>query len=294
MAFVPTAPVLIHPPFPVPGDLQVDYQRLLTETAHLLLQDCDADSLCQAVFEILRQPFELDVYFHFLVSDDETHLHLASCGGREDARKVLGIDLAVGQAVCGTVAERCEWMYLTDVQDRADEMTSLIRSFGVRCYTCQPLIINGQIIGTLSFGSCRRDSFNPEELDLFRLIAQQLNVVTGRRRQNEHMRQLEQLATAGRMCATIAHEINNPLFAINNLLYLIKTEVLTEQGKQLVGMAEDQIVRLTETTQRTLDLFRGRQQEPQPVDLGAMDRDAITILLIQRTEKHKGIGSFGT
>jgi putative methionine-R-sulfoxide reductase with GAF domain len=266
----------MHPPFRVPGDLQVDYQRLLTETAHLLLQECDADTLCGAVFELIREPFELDVYFHYLVSEDETRLELASCGGTEGVRAALGSDLAFGQAVCGTVAQHCESMYLTDIQKRTDEMTSLIRGYGVRCYTCQPLVVNGQILGTLSFGSCRRDSFAAEELDLFRLIAQQVNVVTERRRHNDHMRQLEQLATAGRMCATIAHEINNPLYAITNLLYLIKGEVQSEQGKQLVALAEDQIVRLTETAQRTLDLFRGRQQEPQPVDLSAVATELLS------------------
>jgi GAF domain-containing protein len=262
-------------PFRVPTDLHVDYQRLLTQTAHLLLQDCDADTLCQSVFELIREPLRLDVYFHYLVSDDRTHLRLASSGGNAEARAALGTDLQFGQAVCGTVAQTCEWMYVTGVQRRRDDMTELIRSFGVRCYTCQPLILKGEIVGTLSFGSCRRDSFTVEELELFGLIAQQVNVVTERRRQNEHLRELEQQATAGRMCATLAHEINNPLESLSNLLYLLRGEVRTEDGRQFTDEAEQQVLRLAETTQRTLDLFRGRQQKPQLVDVSKLVRELL-------------------
>jgi signal transduction histidine kinase len=84
------------------------------------------------------------------------------------------------------------------------------------------------------------------------------------------MRQLEQLATVGRMCATIAHEINNPLECLNNLLYLVQSEVNTKDGQWYVQQAEQQVSRLAETTQRTLDLFRGKQQLPRVVDMGQL------------------------
>ena len=269
-------------PFRVPGDLQVNHQRLLTETAHLLLQDYDADSLCRAVFELIRGPFQLDVYFHYLVTEDGKHLRLASCGGSEAARAILGTELEFGQAVCGTVAQTCEWMYLTEVQRRNDEMTSLIRNFGVRSYTCQPLILDHEIVGTLSFGSCSRDSFKPEELEMFRLIARQVNVVTERRRVSDHLRQLEQLATVGRMCATLAHEINNPLGSLRNLLYLMHGETITDTGHGLLERADEQVTRLAETTKRTLDLFRGKHLPPTVVNLSELAEDLLANMRFPR------------
>ena len=53
--------------FAVPTNLHAEYQQLLSKTAHLLLQDGQTDELCQTVFDILRGPMKLDVYFHYLV-----------------------------------------------------------------------------------------------------------------------------------------------------------------------------------------------------------------------------------
>jgi len=269
-------------PFQVPLDLQANHQRLLTETAHMLLRDYDADTLCQAVFALIRVPFQLDLYFHYLVAEDGQHLKLASSGGSEEARSILGTSLDFGQAVCGVVAQTCEWMYLTDIQSRTDDMTALIRNFGIRCYTCQPLMIDDEIVGTLSFGSSSRDSFKPEELEMFRLVARQVNVVTERRRVSERIRELEQLATAGRMCATLAHEINNPLASLNNLLYLLRGDMTTDHGQVLLGLAEGQVTRLADTTKRTLDLFRGKHLPPTIVDISELARQLIANLRLPR------------
>src|SRR5215471_12447104 len=218
--------------------LNLDYQRILSSTAHFLLQDNDPDVLCQTIFETLRASFKLDLYFHFLVSADRSCLELASSGGNEVVRKALGMKLQFGEAVCGTVAERCEWMHVKHVQARTDGMTELIRSYGIRCYTCQPLISRGMVLGTLSFGSTTRDEFTNEELELFRVLAQQVTLTTERRMEHEQIRRLEQLALAGRVSANLAHEINNPLESLNNILYVLRGEALSEEGQELLHNAE--------------------------------------------------------
>lgn len=255
--------------------LHPTFQDLLSGTAHLLLQDTDPDTLCQTVFDEIRERFQLDVYFHYLVSADRTHLELASSGGNEIVRAALGTSLQFGEAVCGTVAEQCEGMYVTGVQQRLDEMTALIRHFGVRCYTCNPVMVHGRVVGTLSFGSSRRDSFRPDELDVIKLLVQQVSIATERRIQSERLRELERLAAAGRMSATLAHEINNPLDALTTLLYLLRNEVRDLEGADLVHKAEEQVAQLSETTHRTLEMFRGKKQHPYLVDLSALARDLI-------------------
>ncbi len=269
--------------FAVPTNLHAEYQQLLSKTAHLLLQDGQTDELCQTVFDILRGPMKLDVYFHYLVSEDQSHLELASSGGNDVVRAALGSPLNFGEAVCGTVAQQCKWMYVPDVQLRDDPMTALIRSFGIRCYACQPLISKGKVLGTFSFGSSHRDGFTPEEIEVFRVVAQQVTVATERRVQNRYMRQLEHEAAAGRMCATIAHEINNPLESLTNILYLLRNEQLSNDGSHLLQAAEAEVARLAETTQRTLDLFRGKRQGPQDIDISKVMRD---VLIGIRTPKH--------
>lgn len=250
-----------------------DYHRILSATAHSLLEDNDPDVLCQSVFHTLRTSFNVDVYFHYLVSPDRTHLVLASSGGNDAVRAALGSRITFGQNVCGTVAETEKWMYLTDVQSRTDEMTALIRQHGIKCYCAQPLISKGALVGTLSFGSITSEAFTEVELDLIRVLAQQVTLTTERRLEHEQIRRLEQLALAGRVSANLAHEINNPLESLSTILYILRDEIATEDGKGLLANAEMEVRRLAETTQRTLDLYRGKHQQGHKLDLSALARN---------------------
>ena len=211
------------------------------------------------MYSKLREYLPLDAYVHYLVAPDGTHLQLASAGGSTDIRAGLGPTLEFGQAVCGTVAQTCEWMHVTHVQEHTGEMTGLIRSLGLRAYTCQPLFARGKLVGTFSFGSTRRDAFHKDELDLFQMVAEQVSLASDRRLQNERFLALEREAASGRMTATLAHEINNPLESLINLLYLLRDECGTDTARALLDTAEAEVMRLGETTQRTLAVVRGNQ-----------------------------------
>jgi signal transduction histidine kinase len=244
----------------------------------VLLQDTDVDMLCQRVFDTIRGPLQLDVYFHYLVSEDGAHLELASSGGNPAVRDALGTTLEFGEAICGAVAQTCKPMNATHVLASNDPKTMLIRSFGIRCYSCKPLIVHSRIAGTLSFGSTRRDEFSPDEIDLFRLIAKQVTLATERRLQNARLREMERLATVGRMSATLAHEINNPLETLHNILFLLRDTVHDEHAVEMLTRAEEQVARLAEISRRTLDLFRGRRQPPHRVDLSQLLRELCAEL----------------
>jgi PAS domain S-box-containing protein len=83
-----------------------------------------------------------------------------------------------------------------------------------------------------------------------------------RKRSEETLRRSEKLAVAGRLAASIAHEINNPLEAITNLLFLLSNAGdLPTSAKQYVSMAEYEVRRITEITQQTLRFYR---QPTQP------------------------------
>jgi PAS domain S-box-containing protein len=83
-----------------------------------------------------------------------------------------------------------------------------------------------------------------------------LTDVTLLRKTEEALRRNEKLITAGRLAASISHEINNPLEAVINLLYLLKGQPLDEQSRQYVILAEKQILRVSAISKRTLGFFR--------------------------------------
>ena len=78
-----------------------------------------------------------------------------------------------------------------------------------------------------------------------------------RKRSEEALRKTEKLAATGRLAASIAHEINNPLEAITNLLYLLsKHSQLEEPARSYVEMAVHEVRRISEITQQTLRFYR--------------------------------------
>ena len=80
---------------------------------------------------------------------------------------------------------------------------------------------------------------------------------TQRRNSEDALRKTEKLAAAGRLAASIAHEINNPLEAVTNLLYLIRLQdSLGPETRQYVELAQHEVARVSEITQQTLRFYR--------------------------------------
>jgi len=72
----------------------------------------------------------------------------------------------------------------------------------------------------------------------------------------EMLRRTEKLAATGRLAASIAHEINNPLEAVTNLLYLLRHQPLDSEALNYVDMAQREVARVSHITQQTLRFYR--------------------------------------
>ena len=67
-----------------------------------------------------------------------------------------------------------------------------------------------------------------------------LRDISDRKRIEQSLLQAEKIAATGRMAATIAHEINNPLEAVMNLLYLLRSKIADEDGLNYLSTAEEE------------------------------------------------------
>ncbi len=98
--------------------------------------------------------------------------------------------------------------------------------------------------------------------------------ITAQVRAEEALRKSEKLATAGRLAATIAHEINNPLEAIGNLLYLARRD--KSKSDEYLSMAERELGRVAGIAQQTLGLVRD-PTSAAPVDIGGTLDEVLTL-----------------
>ena len=78
-------------------------------------------------------------------------------------------------------------------------------------------------------------------------------------RAQEALLRSEKLAVTGRLAASIAHEINNPLEAVTNLLFLMRGEA-SDRQKQYLAQAEQELARVAEITKQTLRFYREPSQ----------------------------------
>ena len=87
----------------------------------------------------------------------------------------------------------------------------------------------------------------------------------------------EKLAVAGRLAATIAHEIHNPLDSVSNLLYLLQHEPTDEESKQFLQMAQRELARVTQISRAMLSLYR-ESKAPVAVNLKEMLDDLLLLM----------------
>ena len=88
-------------------------------------------------------------------------------------------------------------------------------------------------------------------------ITERKREITDLQRAHEALIKSEKLAAVGRLASSIAHEINNPLEAVNNILYLARTSPeCPESVIEFLLMAEEELQRVAHVTRQTLGFYR--------------------------------------
>jgi PAS domain S-box-containing protein len=100
--------------------------------------------------------------------------------------------------------------------------------------------------------------------------------ITQRKRTEHALRMSERLASVGRLAATIAHEINNPLEAVTNLVYLARQAAVQRDVRDFLDATEEELARISHLTKQTLGFYR-ETKEAGPVRIAPMLDSLISI-----------------
>ena len=217
--------------------------------------------------------------FHSLVEAMPLGLLISDARGRityanSAAARLLNYDEAglLGNAV--TLTSICPAL--------ADAATSLAvqqtdEPFEAVCITC-----NGNSLEVLIGVASLNPDAPAEEHQTAAFIAD----LSLQKKSEEVLRRTEKLAVAGRLAASISHEINNPLEAITNCLYLLSSTDLPAEGRHYLELAQKELDRVTQITVQTLRFYRS---STRPALTDVHELVATVLALLESRFRHQRI-----
>lgn len=111
------------------------------------------------------------------------------------------------------------------------------------------------------------------------LVSELRNYVLRIEESNKALIQAEKMAAVGRLVASLAHEINNPLQAVRNCLHLANRAGLNEeQRSQYLQMTDNELDRLVNMVRDMLDFYRPVNIEKERVDMGRLVEQVLALI----------------
>jgi PAS domain S-box-containing protein len=241
--------------------------RILWEAASVLLTTTEPDAMLRELFGRIGPHLSLDAYFNYMVNETGDALRLVSYIGisEETARRITRLEY--GEGVSGTVALHRQPIVADYIQQSDDLRAQLAKSFGIRLYVCNPLQVNDDLLGTLSFASRSRDQLNEDELAFLQTICNYVAVAY------ERLRLIGRLQDADRrkdeFLATLAHELRNPLAPIRNAVQILhmkgqahpelqeSRDIIDRQVRQMTRLVDD-LLDVSRISRGKIDLQKQR------------------------------------
>ncbi len=154
---------------------------------------------------------------------------------------------------------------------------SVFEREGIRALAFIPIAYEGRVLGKFMLYFDEPHQFTDQEMRTALALAMPVATALDRRRAEAALERSERLATAGRLAATIAHEINNPLSAVLNLVFLLRnTPVNVEEQRRYLDQIDQEVARISQIAKRTLGFYRD-DSRPVRVDVSSMVNNVLNL-----------------
>jgi signal transduction histidine kinase len=254
-----------------------------------LAASLDPDQLMADVVELLQKDFGFyHVQIYQLEPDSHDLVAVHGSGAIGAKLKAKGYRLPLGTGIAGHSAELGEPFTANNV----DEVIFFVRNPllpDTQSEMTIPIKIEGKVLGVLDIQQALPGRLTVREMKLMQAVADQLaialqkatlytnlqNALLHEKAMRAQLIQSERLALVGRLLASVSHELNNPIQAIQNALYLIKEEQqLSPQGRQDLAIVLSETERMSSLINRLRATYRPTQGEGlQEVQLNQVVED---------------------
>jgi PAS domain S-box-containing protein len=275
--------------------------HLLYEMTSDLLATEQPLALMNTLFSKLSAQLDLHCYYNYLVEEKDNRplLHLSNSSGISEEVAAMMEWIEFGEYMCGVVARERRQIVLDREQIATHPDAQVIHSMGITAHAAQPLIAQGRLLGTLSFGSLTRTCFTSEEIHLLQVTCHQVAIALERANLTTSLQQqAEQLLQANRIkdefLAVLSHELRSPLNPILGWSKLLQVRKFDEaKTAQALATIERNAKLQSELIEDLLDVSRILQGKlslnAHPINLASTIRAALETVRLAAGAKSIGI-----
>lgn len=267
--------------------------NILYHISQELAGSLDPDQLMKDVAALLQQSFEFYHVMIYLVDHENGDLVACQGSGKIATQLVKqGYRVPAGKGIIGHVANTGAPFLTNDVDNVLFYFHHPLLA-DVRSELTVPVLIKDQVVGILDVQQTSSYPFTDHQLSLLITVAGQLAVALQKATlynnlqaslaQEKAMRtkliQGERLAVAGQLLASVSHELNNPLQAIQNVLFLLEQdENLSTQGKQDLKIILSEVERMATLLDRLRTTYRPvHSEETEEIQLNDIVEDIHSL-----------------
>ena len=259
--------------------------ELINQATRAASSTLDLDQVLQTIMAHAIQVLQVAAGSVLLLDESSGELTFAAAAG-EGGERLRGVRVPLQSSIAGQAVREGRSLMVVDAQRdrrlyRAVDQTSGLTTQDLLAV---PLHAHGRTIGVIEVINKLDDEFTQADLTLLealagpaaaaienaRLYAAAIRHAEEIQRSQQQLIHSEKLAATGRLAVSLAHEINNPLQALRNLLFISLEPGVTEEKRQgFLEMASEETSRLITLVQQTLEFYRPAQPQAGSVDINA-------------------------
>jgi PAS domain S-box-containing protein len=259
-----------------------------------LIATVDSEQLMKNVVDLLQKEFGYD-YVQIFITDKETGDFVLHAGSGRIGEQLIsqGYRFAAGDGIVGYTAEIGTPFFTNNADQVITFMPNPLLP-DVKSELAVPIKTETQFLGLLDVQEIPPANLTERDMKLVSAVADQLAVALQKAqlytdlqnslRQEQSARskliQAEKLAVAGRLLASVSHELNNPLQAIQNTLFLLKSEGgISGQGQQDLNVILSETERMATLIERLRATYQSaRAEDFQPVQINQIIEDVHALM----------------
>jgi len=259
-----------------------------------LIATVDSDELMQTVADLLQTSFGY-FYVQIFVAESASGDFVVRAGSGSLGRQIKsqGYRLAAGEGIVGFTAETGKPFFTNDV----DDVISFVRAPFLpetKSELAVPIKIGEQFLGLIDVYQVAPAYLSERDLQLVSAVADQLAIALQKAQLYRDLQEAleqektvrsqlvhsEKLTVAGRLLASVSHELNNPIQAIQNALFLLKEEKgISSQGRQDLEIVLAETDRMASLLQRLRATYQPLELEDfQPVQMNGLIEDVCALV----------------